>query len=280
MIRFALAMFAAAMAVASSPAIAKSERKVLVVVSSADALELKDGKFYRTGFYLNELVTPVQALIAAGYTPVFANPKGSRPAMDLRSNNKQYFGDEDAKRQAALAFVEGSAGLAKPARLDTVASNGVADYAGVFIPGGHAPMQDLATDPALGSLFRAFHLANKPTALICHGPIALLAALGDSETFVGKLRGGEVTPPKPLWIYAGYRMTIFSTAEERIAEQGQLGGAMRFYPAAAMAAAGGMVSTGAQWQSYVVRDRELITGQNPFSDEALVTAFIAALDGK
>ncbi len=280
MIRFALAALAATMAVASSTAIARPERKVLVVVSSADALELKDGKVYPTGFYLNELVTPVQALVKAGYTPVFANPQGNRPAMDVHSNDKRYFGNDDVKRQAALAFVDGSAGLAKPVRLDTVARDGIADYAGVFVPGGHAPMQDLLTDAALGSILRAFHLAGKPTALICHGPIALISALEDGGAFVSKLRDGGATPPAPRWIYAGYRMTIFSTAEELSAERGQLGGPMRFYPAAALAVAGGVVSSGTPWQSHVVRDRELITGQNPFSDEALVTAFIAALDGK
>jgi len=33
------------------------------------------------------------------------------------------------------------------------------------------------TDPALGRLLRAFHAAGKTTALVCHGPIALLSAL-------------------------------------------------------------------------------------------------------
>jgi putative intracellular protease/amidase len=41
------------------------------------------------------------------------------------------------------------------------------------VPGGHAPMQDLLADPALGRLLRAFHAEGKTTALVCHGPIAL-----------------------------------------------------------------------------------------------------------
>ncbi|MNF17287.1 hypothetical protein D3C80_2206950 [compost metagenome] len=45
-----------------------------------------------------------------------------------------------------------------------------------------------------------------------------------------------------------------------------------------MARAGGKMQFVAPWQPGVVVDRELITGQNPFSDHALASAFIAALD--
>jgi hypothetical protein len=39
---------------------------VLIVLSDADHLDLKDGKVFRTGFYLNELMQPVKALRDAG----------------------------------------------------------------------------------------------------------------------------------------------------------------------------------------------------------------------
>jgi putative intracellular protease/amidase len=34
------------------------------------------------------------------------------------------------------------------------------------------------------------------------------------------------------------------------------------------------------WKSYVLQDRELISGQNPFSDEALLKLLLPALDRK
>ena len=61
--------------------------KVLVVMSGAHLLELKDNKVYATGYYLNELATPLRALIKAGYTPVFASPNGDAPTMDASSNH-------------------------------------------------------------------------------------------------------------------------------------------------------------------------------------------------
>jgi putative intracellular protease/amidase len=36
----------------------------------------------------------------------------------------------------------------------------------------------------------------------------------------------------------------------------------------------------APWQSYVLQDRELISGQNPFSDEALLKFLLPALSEK
>ncbi len=66
----------------------------------------------------------------------------------------------------------------------------------------------------------------------------------------------------------GYKMTIFSTAEEQQREPLEIGGKVLFYPDFALRTAGGDVSVVAPWQSYVLQDRELISGQNPFSDEA------------
>jgi hypothetical protein len=34
----------------------------------------------------------------------------------------------------------------------------------------------------------------------------------------------------------------------------------------------------APWKSYVLQDRELISGQNPFSDEALLNLLLPALN--
>src|ERR1700748_3554013 len=85
---------------------AQSKGKVLVVMSSASALNLKDGKVYKTGYYLNEFVVPYRKLVEAGFEPVIANPKGDLPAMDANSNNAMFFGGDDAARADALKFAE------------------------------------------------------------------------------------------------------------------------------------------------------------------------------
>lgn len=161
--------------------------------------------------------------------------------------------------------------------LQDVLKEGPERYAGLFVPGGHAPLIDLSTDPEVGTLLRHFHFAGKPTAAICHGPIALLAAQDNPAGFEQRLVAGQAASASH-WIYAGYRMTIFSDAEEAAFEGSLKGGKLRYYPARAMAQAGGQMRFAAEWKPNIVIDRELITGQNPFSDHALASAFVSALD--
>jgi putative intracellular protease/amidase len=75
-------------------------------------------------------------------------------------------------------------------------------------------------------------------------------------------------------------MTIFSTAEEQQREPLEIEGKVLFYPDFALSTAGGNVSVLAPWSSYVVQDRELISGQNPFSDQALLKLLIPALNAR
>ena len=73
-------------------------------------------------------------------------------------------------------------------------------------------------------------------------------------------------------------MTIFSTAEEQQREPLEIGGKVLFYPDFALQTAGGDVSVLAPWSSYVLpKIASWISGQNPFSDEALLKLLLAAL---
>ena len=105
----------------------------------------------------------------------------------------------------------------------------------------------------------------------------------NSKEFVAALAAGDAAGAQAKakgWIYAGYKMTIFSTAEEQQREPLEIGGKVLFYPDFALRTAGGDVSVLAPWKSYVLQDRELISGQNPFSDEALLKLLLPALDGE
>jgi putative intracellular protease/amidase len=81
------------------------------------------------------------------------------------------------------------------------------------------------------------------------------------------------------WQYAGYRMTIFSSDEEKYAEEVLLeGNRVPFYPSLALEIAGARVETGHFFEPKVVQDRELITGQNPPSDHAIADLFVQELN--
>ena len=240
--------------------------KVLVLVSSGHGLPLKDGKVYAgAGYYLNELTVPVRALMKEGYEITFANPKGNTPQLDVNSAVADFFGGDEAKLQDYLKFRDTLTGLKNPTRISDVIASGLDQYDAVFVPGGHGPMIDLLDDPDAGTVMRHFHETSKPTEVV-----GALAA-GDAAGAHAKAQG---------WIYSGYKMTIFSTAEEQQREPLEIGGKVLFYPDFALRTAGGDVSVVAPWKSYVLQDRELISGQNPFSDEALLKLLLLALDGK
>jgi putative intracellular protease/amidase len=277
----ALLALALSMVIPMSNANAQSKGKVLVVMSSAHALALKDGKTYTTGFYLNEFVVPYRKLIEAGYEPVIANPNGDEPVMDKNSNNAMFFGGDDGARVAALTYAEGIAQLKHPKTLASVVAEGTQGYVGLFIPGGHAPMVDLLKDKNLAKILVSFHDTHRPTGIICHGPIVLLSTLPDPNAFLASMAAGDgkASSLTTGWPYAGYRATIFSTGEEQALEgPNGLGGFVQYYPVNALAEAGARVETIANWHSNVVVDRELITGQQPMSAPAFGDALVAALN--
>src|ERR1700757_431298 len=211
------------------------KRKVLVLVSSGHGLPLKDGKVYAgAGYYLNELTVPVRALMKEGYEITFANPKGNTPQMDVNSAVPGFFGGDEAKLQDYLRFRDSLTGLKNPIRISDAIASGLDQYDAVFVPGGHGPMMDLLDDPDAGIVLRHFHETSRPTAVLCHGPISLLAALPNSKEFVAALSAGDVAGAQEKakgWIYAGYKMTIFSTPEEKQREPLEIEGKVLFYPA-------------------------------------------------
>jgi putative intracellular protease/amidase len=257
-------------------------KRILIVTSGADSIELKGNRDQPTGYYLNELAVPALRFIEAGYELDIATPNGTRPTMDERSKSVGHFGNDAGKMRAALNFVERRPGMAKPMALHEAAMRS-SDYVAIFIPGGHAPIADLMDDPDLGKILREFHAQGKPTAALCHGPVALLSALPRASAYRKSLVAGDRTASceaGSLWPYEDYRMTIFSTEEEKIVERDIIGKQLQFYVADALAGAGGKVENAPTFHPFVVQDRELITAQNPASDERLAQAVLKALTAK
>lgn len=273
-------IIAVALALGTS-AISAHAGNVLIVLSDSGHLDLKNGKDFKTGFYLNELMQPVEALIEAGHDITFSTPTGKAPTLDKSSVDKMYFGGDEAAMQKSIAMLDQlklTSDSASPvislARVDQI---GYDHFDAVYVPGGHAPMHDLLVSRDLGKLFTNFHSKGKPTALACHGPIALLSALPDATTFTAQLAKG-VSAKAGNWIYAGYKMTVISNQEEEIAKGLLNGGEMKFYPQTALEAAGGVyVSNETPWSPNVVTDRELITGQNPGSASAVAAELLQRL---
>jgi putative intracellular protease/amidase len=260
-----------------------SKPTILVIASNADSITLQDGKKEHAGYYINELFIPVQAALDAGYQMVLATPNGTKPVMDPQSATAAHFGGSEATLRKALDFMNTHPAMQNPRSFRSVIEEGLDKFVGFYAPGGHPPMIDLMQDPDLGEILRYAHSTAKPTALLCHGPVAIAAAMPKAKEFRAALVAGKPEEAKRLaegWQYAGYRMTIFSNDEEHYVEEHLMGGGkIPFYVNDALKIAGGDVSISDKgiFKSFVIEDRELITGQNPPSDHEIAGRFMQAL---
>jgi putative intracellular protease/amidase len=254
---------------------------VLVVGSNATRIELQGGGSAAIGQYLNETVVPAMALIEAGYAVVLATPDGTKPHIDDVSDSAAHFQGDKTAYAHAKSFYANDPSMNDVRTLGSVIGEGLDGYAGLFVPGGHAPAVDLMQDADMGAVLRHFHKAARPTALLCHGPVATVAAMPRAREFRAALIAGDAVAASECaqgWIYAGYRMTVFSASEERTAEDNLLHGRLYFTMPEALELAAAAVSTNpVDSAPNVVVDRELITGQNPASDHLIAAKLVEAL---
>jgi len=228
---------------------------VLMVVSAADSLTMKDGSEHPTGFWAEELVVSHQTLVDAGHTVHIATPGGAKPTVDQVSLAADSAGGEERAEGFRDYLAKIGTELSQPLVLADV---DIASYDAVVMPGGHGPMADLYKDADLGRLLVSADQDGKVIAPFCHGPAGLLSATDDAGKF----------------IFAGRRLTVFSNEEEL---NGGTGENTPWLVEDALKEKGAIVNNAAAWSSHVVRDGNLITGQNPQSSEDVAKEVIKAL---
>ncbi|PKW11525.1 Putative intracellular protease/amidase [Streptomyces sp. 1222.5] len=228
--------------------------KILFVMTGADRWTLADGTPHPTGFWAEEAVVPYRALKAAGHEVVVATPGGVVPPVDGASLAAEVNGGQEKADELTRALEEMTE-LGTPVKLAEV---DLADFAAVFYPGGHGPMEDLAVDAESGRLLVAALDSGRPLAVVCHGPAALLAAVRADGTNA----------------FAGYRAAAFTNEEEL---QGGLAGRAAWLLQDRLTEAGVDVRAAEPWAPHVVVDRNLVTGQNPASSAAVAEELLKQL---
>lgn len=112
-----------------------------------------------------EIMVPFQALQMVGHT-VDAVCPGKKKGEQVRTAIHDFEGDQTYSEKRGHNFTLN-------ANFDEVNPD---NYDGLIIPGGRAPEYLRLNDSVLG-IIRAFSMAGKPIAALCHGP-QLLAAAG------------------------------------------------------------------------------------------------------
>jgi putative intracellular protease/amidase len=217
--------------------------RLLVVLTGADTWTLADGTSHPTGFWAEEFVEPMRVFRDAGVDMTVATPRGVAPTVDEASLSPDGAGGEDRAADLRAALDALSDMLAAPAALEDISP---ADFEGVFVPGGHGPMEDLAASPELGRLLISMLDDDKVIAAVCHGPAALLSAERDDGS----------------WAFSGRELSAFTNEEET---QAGLAGNAPWLLENRLREAGGNVATAQAWQPFSIVDRNLVTGQNPRS---------------
>jgi putative intracellular protease/amidase len=219
--------------------------RIVMVLTSHDQLGNTGRK---TGFWLEEFAAPYFVFRDAGVQLTLASPAGGQPPIDPKS-------DLPENQTEAMVRFKRDAG-AQQALSQTVKLADVKpeDYDSIFYVGGHGPMWDLVDNPVSIALIESFYNAGKPVAAVCHSP-----AVFHKVTYQGA----------PL--VKGKRVTGFTNGEE---EAVQLTHVVPFLVEDELKRVGGLYEKAADWQSFVVVDGRLLTGQNPASSTAAAQALL------
>jgi putative intracellular protease/amidase len=226
--------------------------KILMILTSHKEMENTE---HTTGLWLGEFTDPYYEFVDKGYEVTLASPKGADVPIDplstltehITASNRRFQDDADARHKLQHTLM-----------LSQVGCN---DYDALFIPGGHGPIWDLATNDTCGNLIVDFLTEEKPVAAVCHGPAALIKAM-------------EIRPA----FFEGKRMTCFTNMEESLVLRSNN---IPYKVETRLKELGAdFHSALVPFTSHIEVDGLLVTGQNPASAGPTAKALIELLETK
>lgn len=197
------------------------------------------------GYWLPEVLTPYKILTDAGVQVVFASPDG-RPGVQAGSGMMS-----DTERRTLKGITEI---LSKPVNLTAIEPQ---HFVALYVPGGAGPMFDLFDHPEVNRITAAMYENDKPVAADCHGPAAFAAVrLSSGELMIeGKKITAKSNAEEGDWARANYPFLLEDKLRQASSE----------------------FSAAAPYEPWVVRDGNLLTGQNPASAGPLAVALLKML---
>ena len=237
-----------------------SPKKVLIFMSSADTLILDEDREYPTGVFLNEFYIPYKMLKEKGYEFDFATLDGKKATIDPESIKTKYWENENVRLEA-IEFTETNSSFQNPKSIDNL-KNSELEYSGIIIPGGQGLMVDLIANKNVRDLLTKFHLNKKSIGLICHAPAILTTYPKDSNPF------------------EGYKINSVTGIEEWFIETFVMKGTPKVRKIADRLEESGLIyeKSFLPGRPYAVKDRNLVSSQNPFSGIEFMELYSNSLD--
>ena len=228
----------------------KTIKPILSVVTSNS---VKGSTGQPTGYWLSELIHPLDQFEKNGISYEVISIKGGEPPIDpvsLDLNdpiNAKFMNDEAFKER-----------MKTTRSIDEVLS---LNYSAIFFAGGHGPLWDIPNNPIVHKLIREFYENGDIVAAVCHGPCALINVQLSNLDYLIKDK----------------KLTAFSNAEEIEVNQTEV---VPFALETSLSNHHADFQQAPIWNNNVIVDGNLITGQNPQSAASIGEAIAKALIAK
>jgi len=224
--------------------------KVLIVTTNVGRYQ---NQRLQTGLWLSELTHFYHNARLAGFEMVIASPMGGNTPIDPVSTRSSYLDKLTRSYLTNRSFMNG---LQHTLSINQVARQ---DFDCIYLTGGHGTMYDFPDNPTLRYIIRELYENDRIVSAVCHG--------------VGGLM--NVTLSNGEYLVKNKTLTGFSWMEEILARrtkevpfnlQKELKKRAAAYTKALL-----------PLTSKVCQDKNLVTGQNPFSSKELAAKVITAL---
>lgn len=225
--------------------------KILIIVTNISVYESGN---LETGLWLSELTHLYHEAKERGYEVTIASPNGGNVPIDPESLKRFTLDKISKKYWEDPAFKE----LLKNSKSLNDVSDQEFDL--VYLAGGHGTMYDFPDDAVMQTIIRNQYESGKKIAAICHGVGGLLNV---------KLSDGE-------YLIKDKTITGFNWFEESLANRKK---EVPFNLEASLKERGSNYKKAfIPMTSKVVVDRNLITGQNPFSSKEMAKVVMRELE--
>ncbi|WP_336041093.1 type 1 glutamine amidotransferase domain-containing protein [Acinetobacter dispersus] len=228
-------------------------KRILHVVTNVSKYEGIDRP---TGLWLGELTHAYDEFEKQHYIQDIVSPNGGHSPIEPKSLERFVADASVLKRKNDPVFMQLLETTQKPSEINWQ------DYDAIYYTGGHGVMWDFLDNAELQSITKNIYEHGGIVASVCHGYCGLLnVQLSNGQYLIqGKKLTGFAWCEEVL---AGVAKKVPYNAEELAKQRGALY-QRKFIP----------------FLPNVVRDANLITGQNPFSARVTAFAIIDALEAK
>ena len=222
--------------------------KILAVVTSTSTMGNSDKI---TGYELTELSRAYYVFKANGFEVDIASPLGGKPPVII---------DDEDMGAFDYAFINDT--IAQNKANNTIPLKDVVaeDYEAIFFAGGKGAMFDFPDNETIHSIVRNYYQSDKVVGAVCHGPAALVnVTLDNGRPLLENKTVSGFTNEEELLLIPEAKSIFPFLLQDKIVEQGA------------------SFNEGAMYLENISVDKNLITGQNPWSTWVLAENMIKQL---